>query len=109
MNHHRSRRIIGETPKNQGGIIAYATVSPNWLGECTIRYTLDGEARAARLTNYAVARTAAIRAIFADSRQFRNVVIDEVLPGDSGLPLFPNADSWFQSEHIEPSLAKAAG
>lgn len=108
MEAHLQRRVIGETPPSLGGIQAYAYISPNWKGECLMRYEIDGFELVARFPDYRTARTAAIRGIFSEEHNIRAVRLHGVGEGDTNTPLYAGAGQWLSSLSFN-TLEKVVG
>lgn len=97
MYGHLKRRIIGETPPHMGGVQAHATVSPDWIGPCVMRYSHSGVSAAVKFPDYRTARTAAIRGIFCLDVEIRNVCIKPVDEAEKYTPMYSSAGDWYQS------------
>jgi len=97
------RRIIGESPPQYGGKVAYATIGPNHVGCCALLYSLGNESKRVEFASYRIALTAATLAIFCvDTRLAQIKVVDN---DGEGAASFPSAKEWFRS--VENELTKS--
>ncbi len=89
-----SAKIIGPTPIDKGGIVAYANVSPSYAGEVAFNYELDGDSQTVRFISYEQARKAAVMAIHSETHTFGHAEIYASSESERNHPLFTCAVSW---------------